>query len=167
MTAAPLPRSRPPVPNRRAVLRGGAGLTLAVAAGSAVAACTSGPSDRQLAAESLVPLAQSAARQEQQAQQLAPRETAYTAALQQVATERGEHAQALVDEINRLHSPAAAQASTAPGGTDPVTLDVLRAELETAARLAAAGAVDADGFRAGLLGSISASCATLREVQLA
>lgn len=150
------------------MLRGGAGLTLAVAAGSAVAACSPGPSDRQLAAESLVPLAQSAARQQREAQQLAPRETAYTAALQQVATERGEHAQALVDEINRLHSPAASQASAAPGGaTDAVTLDTLRAELETSARLAAAGAVDADGFRAGLLGSISASCAALREVQLA
>lgn len=149
------------------MLRGGAGLTLAVAAGSTVAACSPGPSERQLDAQALVPLAQSAQQQQRQAEQLAPRETAYTAALQRVAAERGEHAQALVDEINRLHSPIASQVSTPPGEAPAVTLDVLRAELETAARRAAAGAVDAAGFRSGLLASISASCATLREVQLA
>ncbi|WP_448223362.1 hypothetical protein [Gordonia iterans] len=152
--------------SRRTVLRGGASLTVAVAAGSAVAACSTGPTERELAADKLVPLARTADLQRRQAQQLAPRETAYTAALQQVAEERGAHATALVDEINRLHSPAALAASIAPGAPQ-VSLDELRDALGKAAREATGTAISSSGFQAGLLASISASCAALREVQLA
>lgn len=148
------------------MLRGGAGLTVAVAAGTAVAACSPGPTERELSADTLVPLARSAEAQRRQAQQLAPRETAYTAALQQVAEERGAHATALIDEINRLHSPAASAATTppaAPGGS----LEDLREALGRAARDASGAAITSSGFQAGLLASISASCTALREVQLA
>lgn len=150
------------------MLRGGAGLTAAVLAGSGLAACAPGPSRRERQAQALVPLAQNADLQRRQAEQLAPRETAYTAALQRVAAERGEHAKALTDEINRLHSPVASQVTAPAGqGTTGVTLDSLREGLQAAARANGAAAVAADGFRAGLLGSISASCALLQEVQLA
>ncbi|MCK0440384.1 hypothetical protein MUG78_13210 [Gordonia alkaliphila] len=164
MTARP-PGPEPAVVSRRTVLRGGAGLTLAIAAGAAVTACSPGPSDRQRDAEALVPLAQAADRQRRQAEQLAPRETEYTAALGQVAAERGAHAQALTDEINRLHAPAAS-GITAPAGVGAGTLDDLRAQLQKSATAASAAAAAADGFRAGLLASISASCTALKEVQL-
>lgn len=152
-------------PSRRTVLRGAAGLGLALTAGSAVAACSAGPSERAQAAQALVPLVVAANLQQQQAQQLAPRETDYTKALTQVATERGEHAQALLDEINRLNASTAAEVPSASAAT-PLDLDGLRGALEAAAKQAATTAADAGGFRAGLLASISASCTTLREVQL-
>lgn len=150
------------------MLRGSAVAVLAIAAGAGLAGCSTGPTQRELDAQALVPLARQADPQRRQAQQLAPRETEYTAALQQVAAERGEHAQALTDEINRLHASAAAGITAVPGdGTTALSLDALRADLSTAALDALDAAAEADGFRAGLLASISASCAALTEVQLA
>ncbi|MEZ5211312.1 hypothetical protein [Gordonia sp. (in: high G+C Gram-positive bacteria)] len=173
MTHRPPPPAPDPRPSsralpRRTVLRGGAALTLAAAAGPALAACAPGPSERERQARELVPLARSAELQQRQAKQLAPRETDYTDALNRVAAERGDHAQALTDEINRLHAPAATEITAPAGdGTTNLTLDGLRDGLTSAARDSAGAAVAAAGFRAGLLGSISASCTTLREVQLA
>ncbi|MFT3662718.1 MAG: hypothetical protein QM809_15455 [Gordonia sp. (in: high G+C Gram-positive bacteria)] len=171
MTSASPTPSRPPAasgPTRRALFRGGAGLVIVAAAGSAVSACTVGPSEAEITAALLAPLARTADVQRRQAEQLAPRETSYTAALTQIAKERGEHARALLDEINRLHAPAAAQASAAPTEDDEtVTLDAFGKALSTAARDAADAAATSSGFVAGLLASISASCATLKEVQLA
>ncbi|MFZ2510483.1 MAG: hypothetical protein WAW85_05265, partial [Gordonia sp. (in: high G+C Gram-positive bacteria)] len=150
------PRS---APSRRTLFRGTAGLGLVLAAGPTVTACSTGPSERQQSAQALVPLLVSAQNQQRQAQQLAPTETDYTRALGQVATERGEHAQALLDEINRLN---ASTASDVPSATTvrPLDLDGLRAALSSAATQAAVTAAEASGFQAGLLASISASCTT-------
>lgn len=157
-----------PAPTRRSVLRGGAVLTLALAGGTTATACSTSPSEPELTAGALVPLARAADLQRSQAEQLAPRETAYTAALRQVAAERGEHHRALVDEINRLHAPAAADATAAAAEpSTELTMDDLRNGLSTAARQNADAAVAAHGFVAGLLASISASCTALGEVQLA
>ncbi|GAC58675.1 hypothetical protein GOHSU_45_00410 [Gordonia hirsuta DSM 44140 = NBRC 16056] len=153
-------------PNRRTVLRGAAGLSVGLATGAAALACAPGPSERTLAAQALVEPARLARRQQRQAQQLAVRETAYTQALGRVAAERGAHAQALIDEINRLNAPTAADVDQTVAPL-PVTLDALRDGLDQAARNSADAAAAADGFRAGLLASISASCTALREVQLA
>lgn len=161
------PGPPPTAVSRRTVLRGGAALSVTVAAGTSVAACTPPVSDRQRAAEALVPLVQAADLQRRQAEQLAPRETAYAAALGQVAVERGAHAEALTDEINRLHAPAASGIAVPAGaGTTGLTLETLRTGLSRAAIAASAGAAAADGFRAGLLASVSASCTALREIQL-
>lgn len=150
------------------MLRGTAAAALAVAAGPALSSCATGPTERESAAQALVPLARQADRQRLQAQRLAPRETGYGDALAEIAAERGRHAQALTDEINRLYAPVAAGISAAADDGAPApTLDGLRTGLTAAARDAADAAVAADGYRAGLLGSISASCAVLREVQLA
>lgn len=157
----------PPAPTRRAVLRGGAALALAAVGGTALAACSTGPTQRELDAEALVPLARQADAQRRQAEQLAPRETDYTDALKQVATERAEHARALTDEINRLNASSAAAITAAAGeGATSLSLDQLRDALKASARDAADAAVAASGFRAGLLGAVSASCTALKEIQL-
>ncbi len=160
--------SHPPplsAPSRRTVFSGAAGLGLVLAAGSAVTACSPGPSERQQSAQMLVPLLVAAQNQQRQAERLAPKETDYTRALRQVATERGEHAQALLDEINRLNASTVGEVASATTVT-PLDLAGLRAALVSAATQAASTAAAAAGFRAGLLASISASCTTLREVQL-
>ncbi|MFT3714955.1 MAG: hypothetical protein QM774_03135 [Gordonia sp. (in: high G+C Gram-positive bacteria)] len=155
-----------PAPSRRTVLRAGAGLTVAAATVGAVSACSTGPSQREQDARALLPLAQTAARQQKQAEYLAPRQTDYTSVLKQVAAERGDHLTALTDEINRLHAPVAQEITTSPGEST-TTLEKLRTDLQSAAKEAGDVATDADGYRAGLTGSIAASCAALREVALA
>lgn len=112
-----------------------------------------------------MPLLVAAQNQQRQAEQLAPRETDYTRALGQVSTERGAHAQALLDEINRLNASTADDVPSVATVT-PLDLAGMRGALAAAAKQAAATAAEADGFAAGLLASISASCTTLREVQL-
>lgn len=152
--------------SRRALLRGGAAAGVAVAAGWSLTACDSGPSQRQLDAQALLPHAQAAFRQQTAAAQLAPRNTAYTEALGTVADQRGQHLTALRDEINRLHSSIAAQIET-PAPTPTASVQALAGELEQSAKAAATSCVETSGFTAGLLGSISASCQTLAKVQLA
>lgn len=95
------------------------------------------------------------------------------AALTQVAAERGAHAKALATEIARLApkpvASASGTASPALSSTPPVpapslseVVDSLRASAESASRLA----TTSSGYRAGLLGSISAACTTAYTVAL-
>lgn len=101
-------------------------------------------------------------------------------ALTQIASERSRHAQALADEISRTLGtlePATptgtSPTSTAPTGTSapttpappPSVADVVAA-LRTAADSAARYAVRETGYRAGLLGSIAASCTAAYTVAL-
>ncbi|WP_244945795.1 hypothetical protein [Gordonia zhaorongruii] len=165
----PLPRSRQThsrrAPSRRTVLRGAVAVPVAVAVGASISACTDTASERREDAERLVPHAREALRQQRAAQSLAPRNTDYTAALTAVAEQRGQHAKSLSDEINRVNSSSADQIDDA--GTPPIGLDALRTALETTTRTSAAAAVGESGYAAGLLASISASCKTMTEVQLA
>lgn len=147
------------------MLRGVVALPVVVATGAAVTACGPTADEERDLAERLVAHARAAIRQQKAAASLAPRTAEYTAALTVVAQQRGEHAQALRDEINRVHS------SSADGINQPspplATVDALREALVLSTRASAGAAVTESGFVAGLLASISASCTTLAEVQLA
>jgi hypothetical protein len=96
------------------------------------------------------------------------------AALTEVAAERTKHAQALTTEIARLAvSPTStSRETTAPSTTTPAAAappplaDVvrsLRASADSARQLAGTSS----GYRAGLLGSIAASCTASYSVALA
>jgi hypothetical protein len=100
------------------------------------------------------------------------------AALTVVATQRAAHARALATEIARVAgkvessssqttnpSPTDAAVQPAPPPPPPPLLDVvssLRTSAESASRLAATSS----GYRAGLLGSIAASCSVSYSVVL-
>jgi hypothetical protein len=95
------------------------------------------------------------------------------AALTEVAAERTKHAQALTTEIARLAvSPTStSRETTAPSTTTPAAAappplaDVvrsLRASADSARQLAGTSS----GYRAGLLGSIAASCTASHSVAL-
>nr|WP_206025852.1 hypothetical protein [Rhodococcus sp. 14C212] len=94
-------------------------------------------------------------------------------ALNAVGAERTTHAQALDAEVARLAGadPAATTGSTtttttAAPAADPPTLDLLRERLSGSQRAAADLARTLQGYRAGLLASISAACAVHRGVLL-
>jgi hypothetical protein len=90
-------------------------------------------------------------------------------ALNAVASERSAHAQALSDELVRIVGQDAPTATTTSTTAEPVkaptTQDVigaLRRSAESAAELAA----KFSGYRAGLVGSISAACTAAYTVAL-
>lgn len=96
------------------------------------------------------------------------------ATLTAIAAERTAHARALADEISRLTGEDAATTSATPttstGATAapaakptvPTVARALRESADDAARLAA----QMTGYRAGLLGSIAASCTASYQVAL-
>jgi len=89
-------------------------------------------------------------------------------ALGVVAAERTAHADALDAEIARAATvtPSSTTAQTPPA-TVPPTLEQLRADLAGSQKDAAELARTQSGYRAGLLGSISAACAAQQGVLLA
>ena len=98
-----------------------------------------------------------------------PPQAPVTRALNTVATDRTAHAKALSDELTRMTGTAPAGATTAtkstikaapgagPDASAPSVDDVVDALKESADR-AAGLARRLSGYRAGLLGSIAASC---------
>lgn len=172
--------------DRRTVLRGG----LVIGAGALVigasSACDNGPTPNEITATALLPLARSARSDAAAARTLVPRLPAYSAALAVVADQRDAHATALSQEVQRLDSDIATQLSAAPSGSPTSgsasaaasaaptpdasttgTIDDLRSTLRASTRAAHDAAVSLKGYSAGLAGSVSASVATLVEVQLA
>lgn len=92
------------------------------------------------------------------------------AALTVVQSERTAHADALSAEIERVAGAPEETTSTAATTTPqspPPTLEELRAGLSESQRGAADAARGESGYRAGLLGSISAACAVEVGVVLA
>lgn len=98
------------------------------------------------------------------------------AVLSVVAEQRAAHARALTDEITRItgeaptttaETPTSPPATSSPAPTPPPTA----AEVVTALKKSAAGAsllaIQQSGYRAGLLGSIAASCTAAATVALA
>ncbi len=89
-------------------------------------------------------------------------------ALAAVSSDRSRHAEALSNEIARLTGAATTSSATTTSpaaASAPTTKDVvaaLRASADGAARLAA----QMSGYRAGLLGSIAASCTASYTVAL-
>jgi hypothetical protein len=90
-------------------------------------------------------------------------------ALSAVASDRSKHAQALSDEIARMTGEAATSSSATTTSTTPATaptskdvVAALRKSADSATQLAA----QLSGYRAGLLGSIAASCTAAYAVAL-
>jgi len=169
-----VPSPLPPV-SRRRVLLGAAAMALLGTAATACGKPTPRPevdalvaqlerahSDNQLAAAAAI---------------AAPPQIAAT--LTTVAAERAAHAQALSDELTRMvdstawTTPASAVSSSLPTTTTtsgpppkpPSQMDVVAA-LKQSADGAAQSAAQESGYRAGLLGSISAACAAAYVVGL-
>jgi hypothetical protein len=142
---------------------------LAAATASTVTACgaeeISGPALDSLTAQ--LRSARSDAAAASSAAAVAPD---YAGALGVVAAQRTEHADALETEIARATGAttdtSSATATTAQSAPPP-DLVAVRDALTASARSAATAARDESGYRAGLLGSISASCTVFAQVVLA
>lgn len=156
-----------PVVNRRRVLTGGVALA---ALAIATPACSSPPApptvDELVAQVSL-------ARQDSELATAAAVGAAeqVNRALKQVATERSQHAQALTTEIQRLAPPSSTTTSptttaSAAAAAPPPLADVVKS-LKASADSARELAITSSGYRAGLLGSIAASCTASYTVALA
>lgn len=95
------------------------------------------------------------------------------ATLTAIAAERTAHARALADEITRLTDGAAPTTSAAPTTTAtpaapaaPPTVTAVAKALRESGEDAARVATEMAGYRAGLLGSIAASCTAAYQVAL-
>jgi hypothetical protein len=159
--------------SRRRVLLGAATLAVVSAAAST---CGSRPEPPKV--DDLKSQLDLARRDSEMAKAAAAGADSYAAALTVVAGERAAHARALSQEIARAAgaspspaptpspSPTSATASAA-APTPPPSLSDVTTALRTSADGAAQLAAKLSGYRAGLLGSIAASCAASVTVPLA
>ncbi len=170
-SAARVPASSA-VPNRRSVLRATGGGALAIAVLGA-AACTD---DKPLEPDVLLAQEQSARTDAVWAQAAMAGAPEHSAALTTIAAQRTEHADTLRAEIDRAigiygdgtkPKSATPPVSPPPAPTPPPTVAALREQLTRSQRSAADLSVGQEGYRAGLLASISACCATHAGVLLA
>lgn len=157
-----------PVVNRRRALAGGAALAVLGAVASACGSPPAPPAVDEL--ESQLALARHDSELATAAAAAAP--PPIRPALTEVASERSRHAQALATEIARVAgnptptssettSPTTSQASAPPPSVSDVS-NSLHASADSAAQLA----TSSSGYRAGLLGSISAACTAAYTVAL-
>jgi hypothetical protein len=156
-----------PLVNRRRVLTGGMALAVLALATPACSSPPAPPSVDELEAQ--VNLARQDSELATSAAVGAPQQV--NRALTQVATERSQHAQALTTEIQRL--AATSSATTSPTTTSsaaaspPPPLSSVVTSLKASADSARQLAITSSGYRAGLLGSIAASCTASYMVALA
>ena len=148
--------------SRRRVLAGAAALTAVAATGSA---CGSHESAQH---EELTMQLDLAHRDSQMARAAAT--TAgpfYAPLLNVVADERAAHAKALTEEIARAAGATASSSTTTTlAATPPPTRNDVIAALRESADSAGKLAANVSGYRAGLLGSIAASCTAASTVAL-
>ena len=162
--------------SRRRVLVSAAALALLGATAAACSTTTPQPEVDDLTAQWDRARADSALAAEAAAAQ--PPQAAATRALNAVASDRSAHAKALADELTRMTGSAPADAATSTTRSAPKTTpsagadasapgvgDVVNALKESADR-AAGLARRLSGYRAGLLGSIAASCTAAHTVAL-
>ncbi|SDC31941.1 hypothetical protein [Actinokineospora iranica] len=157
--------STPPL-TRRALFRAAA----AVAVAAPLVACTTGP-DGPPQPDPLVELAARARADAAMATAVAAATPALAAEATEVATARGEHAEVLQREVDRERPPtssAAPSATTTPPPTPPADAaaakKALTEGLAAAEQQAAAVVATVPRYRAGMVGSVAAACASLREV---
>ena len=158
-----------PIVSRRRVLVGGAALAVL---GMALPACSSPPAPP--AVDELEAQLTLARRDSELATAAAVGASQpVNAALTEVAAERTKHAQALTTEIARLAvNPTSTSretttpTTTTPAAPPPPLADVVRS-LRASADSARQLADTSSGYRAGLLGSITASCTASYSVALA
>lgn len=167
---SPDPRPFSGIPRRRVLVDGGRGLALFALLGAASTACGTNPPPEPDPLEHQVELARHDSELATAAARSAP--PALVAALNQVATDRGRHATALADEVARLAGKSGTTTSTTattttsvPAAPPPAVADVVAA-LRSSADSATTLAPTLSGYRAGLLGSIAASCVTAYTVAL-
>ena len=157
-----------PIVNRRRVLTGGMALAVLAIATPACSSPPAPPTVDELEAQV------SLARQDSELATAAAvgASEQVNRALKQVASERSQHAQALTTEIQRLAPPSstttsptttAASAAAAPPPPLASVVTSLKASADSARQLASTSS----GYRAGLLGSIAASCTASYTVALA
>jgi hypothetical protein len=166
----PMLRSGPdfgPTVNRRRMLTGGAALAVLAIAAPACSSPPAPPAVDELEAQLTL------ARQDSELATAAAvgTEQPVGAALKQVAAERNQHAQALATEIKRLAptsstSPTTTTTTTSAAGAPPPLASVVKS-LKASADSARDLAATSSGYRAGLLGSIAASCTASYSVALA
>ena len=171
----PVPPDRPlsHCLDRRSVLRSAGGGAVALVALGAATACV----DKTPPAPDVLVTQEVSARTDavwaKAAIAIAPE---HTAALTTVAAQRTEHADALRTEIDRatgVYGDGTKPESATPPVAEPVApapppdLATIRARLTDSQHSAAALAATLSGYRAGLLGSVSACCATHVAVVLA
>ncbi|RDI48892.1 hypothetical protein [Nocardia mexicana] len=154
-----------PAPNRRSLLRiAGGGAVAAVALGTAACA-----EDKPAEPDVLLGQEQSARADAVWAQAAVAVAPDRAPALTLVAAQRTEHADALRAEIDRavgVYGDGTKPASDTPpvppppAPNPPPTVAAVREQLTRSQRSAADLAVRQSGYRAGLLSSISACCAT-------
>jgi len=156
-----------PVVTRRRVLTGGVALAALAIATTACSSPPAPPTVDELEAQV------SLARQDSELATAAAvgASEQVNRALKQVATERSQHAQALTTEIQRLAPPSSATTSptttaSAAAAPAPPLADVVKS-LKASADSARELAITSSGYRAGLLGSIAASCTASYTVALA
>ena len=158
------------IPRRRVLVGGARGLALFALLGAAATACGTNPPPEPDPLEQQAELARRDSELAAAAAKAAP--PALAPALTEVAAERGRHATALTDEVARLAgtttvatsttSPTTTSAVAAPPPTVADVVAALRSSADSATKLAPTLA----GYRAGLLGSIAASCVTAYSVAL-
>jgi hypothetical protein len=147
--------------SRRAALRLGA-----LAALVPVAACTPEPS-KPPPPDPLADLAAQARTDAALASSVAAAQPAVAAAATEVAKARTEHARVLQAEVDRARPPVSASSSASSSAKPEVPADGAKALVDalTAAEKAAADLVPSvPRYRAGMLGSVAAGCASLRVV---
>lgn len=150
------------LPNRRTALGLGAG---ALVSGGLLSACTSGDSTP----DPLIALADSAKRDAAEAEAAAKAHPELAAAARAVAKARREQEAALRKEINRAAAstetkqPGQPEAEPPAGGPQAASQSITKA-LRSAEQSAAALIETLPNYRAGLVGSVAAGCAALREL---
>ncbi|MFC7451025.1 hypothetical protein [Rhodococcus daqingensis] len=160
--------------SRRSAFRIAGAATVGLTALTLSAGCTTDAADRDSAEpDPLISAAESARRDAATATAAAALAPERAGALSVIASERGAHADALSAEVARAAgidptampspSPTGGQAEPAP---PPPTVDELRTQLAGSQREAAGLARRLSGYRAGLLGSVSAAVAAQQAVLL-
>lgn len=160
----------PALTRRRVLLDGSRGLMLLGLLGAAVTACgSSGPAGPDPLEQQL-----ELARHDSDVATAAARAVppALARALTEVAAERSRHATALIEEIARAArkptptSSESASPTTSAAAAPPPSVDEVVTTLRSSAESATKLAPTLSGYRAGLLGSIAASCTALYTVAL-
>lgn len=171
--SAPVPVRMPVLSRRRLLADGGRGLAALALLGAATVAC--GPS-KPPGPDPLEAELQAARQDSELATEAAKAATPkLAAALREVAAQRARHAEVLVEELARAagepiptETTATSTATSTPSGSPappPTVADVVAA-LRKSAESATALVTSLSGYRAGLLGSIAASCTAAYTVGL-
>lgn len=157
------------ISRRRVLAGGGRGLVLLAVLGGAVTACGS---SKPSGPDPLEEQAQSARRDAELATAAAAgAPPALARAFTEVAAERSRHSSALIEEIARaartpVPTATSTTTTTSSAAAPPPSLADVVAALRSSADSAATVAPTLSGYRAGLLGSVAASCTTLYSVAL-